>query len=130
MRILNILEQLNSLSSHKKLLGFEVDLWIGCPLAIVDHAKESRVYAHTGHQYGTICICENLNFLSLPYQYGIMAHEMGHILAEVHWNDDTEHGADMASKQFLGLSIQYGEKNIQYLSQDQITFLKIRGWDG
>lgn len=96
-----------------------------CPLAESDHAKEERVFAHTLHLPNTVCVCQDIEKLNDDFLYGIMAHEFGHILADVAWNDQSEPGADTAAHKFLGTKINYGSPlALEYLSASDVKRVK------
>jgi len=41
---------------------------------------------------------------------GVLAHEVGHVLAHRHWGDLSEAGADRAAGEFLGITIRYDHR--------------------
>ena len=98
-------------------------LWFGCPYAEDDHQRKDRVYAHTNHVDGVICVCESLGKLSGSKIFGILAHEFGHIAAMAIKQDGSEAGADRAAREYLELPIQYtrDSKAIQYLGEEEIS---------
>lgn len=62
-----------------------------------------------------------------PHRLGILAHEVGHVLAFHAWGDDSEPAADRAAKEFLKLPIYYdhaygaGGKGLQTLRPPRPT---------
>lgn len=112
--------------SHKMR---DIALWVGCPMARYDNFMdiEGRVFAHTNHVYDVICIVEKASLLSYPYIYGILCHEIGHILAIKLWEDDRESAADEAAYCFLGMIIHYGDRNIQYISSESMASIHTIG---
>lgn len=78
-----------------------------CPLADDSHEKSLRQYAHTWHDHkkpGQICVSQA--FLELPRETrdGLIAHEIGHILAGP---TSSEPAADEAFRVFSGIRILY-----------------------
>jgi hypothetical protein len=45
--------------------------------------------------------------LDREHREGLIAHEVGHVLAAMHWNDRSEDGADEAAAVYLGVPIAY-----------------------
>jgi len=82
-------------------------LWVGCPFAEDDHKKDPRVFAHTNCQKNTVCASPRLLHLPLPVQAGILAHELGHLLAYHWWKDWREEAADGVVFTYLGGQIEY-----------------------
>jgi len=100
-------------------------LWYGCPVARWDNADQKRVFAHTNHVRGVVCVTERLDLLQERFVYGILAHEFGHELAIQLLSDTSEEGANAAALSYLGLKIVYGtEMNLEYLSPEEIKLLK------
>lgn len=112
---------LNNWMCHKVLekTGQQIEplfYWWGCPLARFDKSREDRVYAHTNHVRGVVCVSEDLCKLRDSFVYGILAHEFGHELAFRFEGDHSEEGADQAALKYLDLPIHYGTPlNVQYL---------------
>ena len=106
---------------------------IGCRLLDSDRKAsckngKCRAYAHTFHKPGnTICIHPGLFYLPIGHQYGIIAHEVGHLLAG---SDAGEVGADRAAEKQYGIKIRYrSEKRIQWLSAaDTKKFIRNSKW--
>jgi hypothetical protein len=48
--------------------------------------------------------------LDEDHQVGVIAHEVGHVLAHRYWEDLSEDGADRAAAQFLGITIRYDDR--------------------
>ncbi|NIW14384.1 MAG: hypothetical protein GWN31_10730 [Candidatus Thorarchaeota archaeon] len=118
-------EELNELM-EQQVEGIDpLLLWYGCPIARWDNADKKRVFAHTNHIQGVVCVTERLDLLQTPFVYGILAHEFGHELAIQILDDDSEKGADTAALSYLGLPIHYGtEMRLQYLEQKEIKKLQ------
>lgn len=53
-----------------------------CRKADHDHYKDERVYAHTRHKDGVICVSSSLELLDDANILGVLAHEYGHIIHE------------------------------------------------
>jgi hypothetical protein len=92
-----------------------------CKHADADHAKKKRQYAHTfcaGNRSRVICVAGAFFDLPIGHQAGILAHEVGHILAG--WNGG-EADADAHAEILLGVTITYRDgphgKNLQWLDE-------------
>jgi hypothetical protein len=66
-----------------------------CPDADQDHAELVRNFMHVGHKPGVICYAGAAEDLKLPWQVGLLAHELGHLSA---MNDDREHSENDANE--------------------------------
>lgn len=100
-------------------------LWYGCPVARWDHQCKQRVFAHTNHFRGIVCVCEEIAKLHKRYVYGIIAHEFGHELAMRFFDSGSEESADDAAEQFLDLKIQYGSSlNLEFITKEEIESLQ------
>lgn len=78
---------------------------IQCSLAQRDHARAKRQYAHTHHFTDTICVCREFWALPLSHITGILAHELGHLLAP--GDEHSEEEADNAFTEKFGIFISY-----------------------
>lgn len=52
-----------------------------CVLADAEHAKSHRQYMHWNHRPNAICYAGATSLLELPWQVGLLAHELGHAMA-------------------------------------------------
>ena len=96
-----------------------------CHIAERDHTLSMRQFAHTNHHPHMICVAANIGRLHDRFLYGVLAHEMGHLLSFMLWEDFTEDGADEAAAEFLGLEIQYqGPLNLEAISCPEIHRIK------
>ncbi len=76
-----------------------------CDEANRDHAAAVRQYAHVGpHGDDVICVAEAFLDLGRDYRDGLLAHEIGHLVADP---DPTEEGADAAFETLTGITIRY-----------------------
>jgi hypothetical protein len=95
-----------------------------CKIVEADHKGSKRQYMHVGHHPDTICIAKSVWGLPPSHFTGLLAHEIGHLLAIAHWNDHREFMADRAAQIFLGVDIKYAStdygENLQYLSGGDI----------
>lgn len=84
-----------------------------CPLAERDHRRSKRQYAHTCHRDGIICICEAFHDLPDTFKYGILLHELGHLIDP---DEDDEREVDRVAEHVFGVKIkrvdnrQYGDE--------------------
>ena len=74
-----------------------------CPYADYLHRIEKRNYAHTYHYKNIICISKDFLKLPLKHRYGIIYHEIGHLLSL----PSTERNADRAVMKRFGVRIKY-----------------------
>lgn len=100
-----------------------------CKLADDDHVKSLRQYAHTYHVKGTvICVAGAWTTLPLYVQMGLIAHEVGHLLAG--HVDHAESEADRLANKFFDITIRYRDsaygKNLQYLTNKDTNV--VYGW--
>jgi hypothetical protein len=75
-----------------------------CPLANAEHAKRQRQYAHTFHHKNEICIANAFNDLPQTWQFAILLHEVGHLLAGP---NASEGAANKAIEKETGIPIKY-----------------------
>ena len=95
----------------------EIETMVGFPLHTVEliyctqadreHQEVSRRFAHTAHHPMTICFSRALLDMPKAVQYGILAHEFGHIIQERYDLPYDEMGADMLIEQYAGIKIIY-----------------------
>lgn len=93
-----------------------------CSLAESEHKKSLRQYMHAGHHPFTICYAKAFWKLPPMHQFGLLAHEIGHVvlldLAKI--GDHSEPDADWEAEKILGVTVRYkllspyGE-DLQYL---------------
>lgn len=95
-----------------------------CKTADKEHDKALRQYAHVGHEPGVICVAKAFHGLPDGHYYGILAHEIGHLIAV----DDTEEGADKAANYAFGIRIRYRSgrhgEHLEYLTQKDVGWIK------
>lgn len=95
-----------------------------CRVAEKEHAKSKRQYAHTFHRTGmnqepVICVCQEFWELPPEHFYGLLAHELGHIIAG---QNRGEAAADIAFYKRYGITVRYKDslfgKDLQYLDEN------------
>lgn len=99
---------------------------IGCPEAQEEHNESWRQFAHTYHDADDkVCVARELGEQPLSIIFGILCHELGHIMAMNAWNDSCEENADRASGEFLEMTIHYTEppKYLEYLEEEDMKKL-------
>lgn len=67
----------------------------------------ARDYAMVDPEARDFRFSKKIRNVDYVHRMGILAHEVGHVLAHAHWGDDSEDGADAASAEFLGIQIYY-----------------------
>lgn len=97
-----------------------------CRLANEDHVKARRQYAHVGHHKGTICIARAFWELPGEHFFGILAHEIGHLISP----DDGEDEANEAMFEQFRIKVKYKDsrwgENLEYLGpKDMERFKKL-----
>lgn len=111
---------------HEKRVS-RFQLWVGCPHTVTDHKENPRVFAHTNCQKDIVCVHPALVSLPLATQAGILAHELGHLLAHLWWNDWSEEAADGAIVSRLGWPLEYTPPHfLQTLQGTPLRVLKER----
>jgi hypothetical protein len=68
------------------------------------HDLSKRQYAHTFHHKNVICIAKAFNDLPQTWQFAILLHEVGHLLAGPNSSED---GANKAVEKKSGIPIRY-----------------------
>lgn len=76
-----------------------------CKEVDIEHNRVHRWYAHTGHRKNIICVAKAIKDLPNNFICGIILHELGHMLSGY----ITEKEADLAVKNYLGITIKYRE---------------------
>ena len=80
-----------------------IHIHLNCKVCQVDHSNDQRVFAHVMHIPNTVCLHPSFEALKPEHQLGILAHELGHLMAD----EDSEAAADLWVQQKLGIDIQY-----------------------
>jgi len=82
-----------------------------CPKVEADHDRNSRFYAHAGHDAWTgpngVCMIPDIARLPLAQVAGIVLHEVGHIQAGMAHPGNDEPAADDWVRDNLGIEILY-----------------------
>lgn len=100
-----------------------------CLLADKEHKASERQYAHVHHAKGNIiCVAGAWIMLPLHTEMGLIAHEMGHLLAGNVEHSEKE--ADRLGDKFFKVTIKYrntifGDR-LQYLSHKDA--MKVFNW--
>jgi hypothetical protein len=76
-----------------------------CARADAEHKAAQRQYAHVHHRPHTICVAQAFDALPEPYQRGLLAHEVGHLLLGE--GPHSEAAADAAVRKALGVRVRY-----------------------
>jgi hypothetical protein len=98
-------------------------------LADKEHKLSERQYAHVHHAKGyTICVAGAWLMLPLHTEMGLIAHEVGHLLAGE--TEHTEAEADRLGNKFFKVTVKYrntvyGDR-LQYLSHRDA--MKVFNW--
>lgn len=106
-----------------------------CKLANDEHRKRKRQYAHTFHNPKTICLSDAAVNLSPNQFWAIMAHEVGHLIAEpelrrrgIREHQISEDAANMAANDFFGIKIRYRDSkagnNLQTITTKEVARVK------
>lgn len=96
-----------------------------CRVAQKHHDRSLRQYAHVLHHPGKICVAEEFWLLSEKHLLGILAHEVGHVLAHDDGLASTEAQADAAALMQLGIKIHYKDS----IYGERLQYLTARGMD-
>lgn len=103
---------------------------VNCALAEKDHRRSKRQYAHTLHKPNAICVAESFWDLPDSHFYGILAHEIGHVIAAKKGLDSEEHEADDAANEEFGILIRYRStehgKELEYLTKEDVQRVRDR----
>ncbi len=100
-----------------------------CKDADKEHREYQRQYAHTFHK-GDNVICVAKAFFKLPLEHiaGLLAHEVGHILAGK--KEEREYKADEFANRFFKIRIKYKDslygEFLQYLNRKEVD--KVLKW--
>lgn len=103
-----------------------------CPLAERDHRKSKRQYAHTCHRDGVICICVAFHDLPDTIKYGILLHELGHLIDP---DEDDERKVDRIAEAAFGVKLkrvdhrEYGNE-LEWVAEKDVhrAALVVAGW--
>lgn len=120
----------------KKLLIMKIKIK-HCKIAEEDHKDCKRWYAHTFHYQGSdnhqgsvesreiICVAKDFDNLPIEHKMGILAHEIGHLIAGYEADEIT---ADITAKNALGVRIRYMNseygRNLQFLNKADIKIMQ------
>jgi hypothetical protein len=99
-----------------------------CQKAQQDHNRSKRQYAHVLHKDGVICVCKEFWELPNSHYYGVLAHEVGHLLSDAADEESDEEQADHHAEQFFGVELHYRSgkwgRKLQYLKEWDVTKVK------
>ena len=109
------------------ILAHQTDLrlpgWRFCADCDREHARSPRQFCHVDHVPDTICLARAAQRLPLDNLLGLLAHELGHLLAG---DDPSEELADRLGSEAIGHHIRYDERAVQTVGAgtDRRTALK------
>lgn len=102
-----------------------------CKIAEEDHKECKRQYAHVYHYQGSgvrgeiICVVKDFDKLPIEHKMGILAHEIGHLIAGYEADEIT---ADIVARNTLGVRIRYKNsehgRNLQFLNKTDIKIMQ------
>jgi hypothetical protein len=96
---------------------------VGCSLAEVWNSRDKRTVAHVGCKAGTICLAAEFGSLNRNKRYGVLAHEVGHLMAGLE-GSGAEPRADEWMRQHLGVEIGYdADDTIEFINEKVIMGL-------
>ena len=80
-----------------------------CPIADREHRKSPRQFMHVGHHPQVICYARAVGSLPEHHVRGLIAHELGHLVAErLGWTQrNEEYAANIAAERILGVKVVY-----------------------
>lgn len=84
-----------------------IQLHMGCYYCLVDNEKDHRVFAHTRHFPNVVCLHPKIESLPMENLRGILAHEIGHIMAGALYDDWSEEAADTFCIEHLRWPLEY-----------------------
>lgn len=94
-----------------------------CEMADIDNHRDSRVFMHMGCSTGTICAAHDIIDLEKENIYGLICHEIGHIISIENVElishldppqfADAEIMADFTIEELFGIRIYYDANKIQ-----------------
>lgn len=117
---------LKALRAHAADLGMSIphlDLNVGCELAELWNSERARTVAHVGCKPKTVCLAAAFGALNRNKRYGILAHEVGHIMAGLE-GSGAEPRADSWMRERLGIDILYdSEDTVEFLPEKTIMGL-------
>jgi hypothetical protein len=97
-----------------------------CKDADREHESSNRQYAHCFHKDGIICVARAFYSLPQRYIYGILLHEVGHILAG---RGGGEQAANLAAYKYSGVRVRYRARSrygdqLEYVEPADIPIVK------
>lgn len=96
---------------------------VGCSLAEAWNSGDPRMVAHVGCKEGTICLAARFGELNRNKRYGVLTHEVGHLMAGLE-GSGAEPRADEWMRSNLGLEIGYDADDlVEFLSEKTIMGL-------
>jgi len=96
-----------------------------CPIAVREHQRSCRQYAHVFHRKNVICVTKA--FFKLPQQtrLALLLHEVGHLLVG---DRPSEDAANRAVKRYSGVTIWYKDQpqgeNLEWIRREDIQKAK------
>jgi len=100
-----------------------IRLNVGCSLAEAWNSGDPRTVAHVGCKAATICLAEAFGALNRNKRYGVLAHEVGHLMAGLE-GSGAEPRADQWMRSNLGVEIGYDADDlVEFLNEKTIMSL-------
>jgi hypothetical protein len=93
-----------------------------CQTAEKEHRRSERQYAHTFHYDGVICVCKAFWELPDRHLFGVLAHEIGHLLAGPHGSDND---ADAAVHDAYWLKVRYTDTDRANPARSSLEYLSL-----
>lgn len=84
-----------------------LNLRVGCALIRRMRKSNPRAFFHVNHRRNTVCTVPEASWLAMGHIVGLIAHELGHLIAGRAWDRSAQHDADEAVRRFLKLPIRY-----------------------
>jgi|GEM_PF-3800225 len=117
---------IKALRGHAADLGLTIPRFtinVGCSLAEALNSKEERTVAHVGCKDNTICLAAAFGALNRNKRYGVLAHEVGHLMAGLE-GSGAESRADCWVRDRLGLNVLYDSVDaVEFLGEREILGL-------
>jgi len=96
---------------------------VGCSLAEALNSNDARTVAHVGCRANTICLAASFGALNRNKRYGVLAHEVGHLMAGLE-GSGAEPRADQWVRERLGIEVLYDAADtVEFLSEKTIMGL-------
>jgi hypothetical protein len=115
-----------ALRNHAADLGLVIPklyINVGCSLAEVWNSRDKRTVAHVGCKDSTICLAAEFGALNRNKRYGVLTHEVGHLMAGLE-GSGAEPRADCWVRDHLGIEIGYdADDTVEFISEKIVMAL-------